>query len=249
MSAITAMLAATLLAQGYYTPEEAQELFTQANEAYAREDYAAAREGYEKLLSHGQGGPDVLYNLGTTYLAQGELGRAVLALERAWKQGGRAPDLEANLALARAQQKDKVEGSALEEDFPTRVARATPGALVAGLFLGAWGAAFGLLLLFRFLPPGRRAWAVVLAALAFTLALPSGAVLAAHVWVARTVREAVVLPKVLEVREFPKESAKASFQIHEGLKIRLLEEAGRYVRIRLPNGLEGWTEREGVEEL
>lgn len=249
MSAITAMLVATLLGQGYYTPEEAQELFSQANEAYAREDYASAREGYEKLLAHGQGGPDVLYNLGTTYLALGELGRATLALERAWKQGGRASDLEANLALARAQQKDRVEGSAVEEDFLPRVVEATPEALVGGLFLGSWVAGFGLLLLFRFLPHGRRAWAAVLAALALTVAVPSGALLAAHVWVARTVREAVVLLKVMEVREFPKESAKASFQIHEGLKVRLLEEAGRYVRIRLPNGLEGWTEREGIAEI
>ena len=130
MSAITAMLVATLLGQGYYTPEEAQELFAKANEAYTREDYATARDGYEKLISHGQGGPDVLYNLGTTYLAQGDLGHAVLSLERAWKAGGRAPDLDANLALARAQQKDKVEGAAVEEDFVTRLVKATPETVV-----------------------------------------------------------------------------------------------------------------------
>ena len=50
-------------------------------------------------------------------------------------------------------------------------------------------------------------------------------------------------------REFPKGDAKVLFDVHEGLKIRLLEDAGRYVRIRLPNGLEGWTEREGVAEI
>lgn len=249
MSAITAMLVATLLGQGYYTPEEAQDLFSKANEAYTREDFATARDGYEKLLAHGQGGPDVLYNLGTTYLAQGELGRAVLSLERAWELGGRAPDLEANLALARAQQKDKVEGAVVEEDFVTRLVKATPGGMVAGVFLGSWVAGFGLLLLFRFLKPGRRSWAAVLAALALLVALPSGALLAAHVWVARTVHEAVVLSKTLVAREFPKGDAKALFEVHEGLKIRLLEEAGRYVRIRLPNGLEGWTEREGVAEI
>jgi len=229
VSAITAMLVATLLGQGYYTPEEAQELFAKANEAYTREDYTTARDGYEKLISHGQGGPDVLYNLGTTYLAQGELGRAVLSLERAWKQGGRAPDLEANLALARAQQKDKVEGAAVEEDFVTRVVKATPGAVVAGVLLGAWVA--------------------VLAGLALTVALPTGALLAAHVWVERTLHEAVVLSRTLVARELPKGDSKVLFEVHEGLKIRLLEDAGRYVRIRLPNGLEGWTEREGVAEI
>lgn len=249
MSAITVMLVATLLGQTSYTPEEAQAVFAQANEAYAREDYAAAREGYEKLIAHGQGGPDVLYNLGTTYMAQGDLGRAVLSLERAWKQGGRAPDLEANLALARARQVDKVEGATVEEDFLTRVVRATPGEAVGWGFLGAWGAGFGLLLLFRFLRPGRRIWAAVLVGLAFTVAVPTGALLGAHMWVSRTLHEAVVLSPTLVAREFPKGEAKALFEVHAGLKVRLLEETGRYVRIRLPNGLEGWTEREGIAEI
>jgi hypothetical protein len=249
VSAFTAILAATLLSQSYYTPEEAQALFAQANEAYSREDYATAREGYEKLLSHGQGGPDVLYNLGTTYLAQGDVGRATLMLERAWRQGGRAPDLEANLALARARQVDKVEGVTVEEDFLTRVARATPGAVVGWIFLGTWAAGFGLLLLFRFLTPGRRGWVAVLAGLSLAVAVPAGALLGTHVWVEQTVHEAVVLSPTLVAREFPNASAKVLFEVHAGLKIRLLEETGRFVRIRLPNGLEGWTEREGVAEI
>jgi hypothetical protein len=137
----------------------------------------------------------------------------------------------------------------VEEDFVTRLVRATPGGLVAGAFLGTWVAGFGLLLLFRFLTPGRRTGVAVLAALALTLALPSGALLAAHIWVERTVHEAVVLSKTMVAREFPKADAKAIFEVHAGLKVRLLEETGRYVRIRLPNGLEGWTEREGVAEI
>lgn len=249
MSTLTAILVTTLLGQTYYTPEEAQALFAQANEAYTHEDYKAAREGYEKLISHGQGGPDVLYNLGTAYMAQGDLGHAVLAWERAWKAGGRAPDLEANLALARAQQKDKVEGAAVEEDFVTRLVRATPGDIIGWAFLGSWVVGFGLLLLFRFLTPGRRTWTAVLAALAFVTALPSGGLLAAHAWVERTVHEAVVLSPTMVAREFPKADAKSLFEVHAGLKVRVLEETGRYVRIRLPNGLEGWTEREGVAEI
>lgn len=249
MSTLTAVLLAAVLTQGYYTPEEAQALFTQANAAYAREDYEAARAGYEKLLSHELGGPDVLYNLGTTYLAQGDVGRAVLALERAKRQGGQSPDLEANLALARAKQVDKVVGPAAETPFLVRVVEATDGGMVAWGFLGAWGLGLGMLLVFRLLRPGRRTWAAVVAAFSLLMAVPIGALLAAHVYVGETVHEAVVLAPRLVARELPGDEAKVLFEVHAGLKVRLLEETGRFVRIRLPNGLEGWTDREGVAEI
>ena len=249
MSAITAILVASLLAQGYYSPEEAQTLFQQANGDFYKQDYTAAREGYEKLLARGFGGPDIQYNLGTLHLAQGDLGRAVLAFERSRRAGGEGPDLEANLALARARQLDKVVGAAPEEPFLQRLVAATSGNGVAWAFLVTWVGGLLFFLLFRLLRPGRRAWAAVMGGLLLVLSLPSGALLAAHVWVQETLHEAVVLAPTLRAHEFPKEEAKVSFEVHSGLKVRVMEELGRYVRIRLPNGLEGWAERDGVADI
>lgn len=249
MNALTAILVATLLGQGYYSPEEAQTLFQQANADFYKQDYKAAHEGYEKLLAHGFSGPDVQYNLGTLYLAQGDVGHAVLAFERARREGGEGPDLEANLALAHAKQLDKVVGTSVEEPFLQRLVSGTSGSGVAWAFLGTWLGGFVFLLLFRLLKPGRRAWAAVLGGLLLCLAVPAGALLAAHAWVHETLHEAVVLAPTLRAREFPKEEAKVSFEVHPGQLVRVMEETGRYVRIRLPNGLEGWTEREGIAEI
>ncbi|RKH41341.1 tetratricopeptide repeat protein [Corallococcus sicarius] len=235
--------------QGYYTAEEAQAVFQQANEAYGREDYPTAQESYEKLIAHGFGGPDVLYNLGTTHLARGDLGRAVLALEQARKQGGRSEDLEANLALARARQVDKVVGSTPDEAFLPRLAAATDGAAAAWVFLAAWLLGFALLLLRRVFPSARRTVVAVVAGLCLTAAVPAGMLLAAHIWVHQNVHEAVVLSPTLVARELPRAEARSLFEVHAGLKVQLLEETGKYVRIRLPNGLEGWAERDGVAEI
>ncbi|RJS25757.1 SH3 domain-containing protein [Corallococcus sp. H22C18031201] len=235
--------------QGYYSPDEAQALFQQANEAYAREDYTAAREGYDKLLAHGFGGPDVLYNLGTTHLAHGDLGRAVLSLERARKQGGKAPDLESNLALARARQVDKVVGATADEPFLSRVTAATDGAMVSWVFLGAWLVGFALVLARRAWPWARGTVTAVLAGLCLTAAVPAGALLAAHVWVHQNVHEAVIVSPTVAARELPRDGARSLFEVHAGLKVQTLDESGRFVRIRLPNGLEGWAEREGVADI
>src|SRR6476661_6375385 len=104
---MNALLLSLLLAQSYYSPDEAKALLDQGNEAYAREDYASAQAAYEKLIDHGLGNKDVLYNAGTAALANKDIGHATLYLERASDRGDDSPDLEANLAVARSKQIDQ----------------------------------------------------------------------------------------------------------------------------------------------
>ncbi len=235
------------LAQGYYTPQEAQSVFSQANEAYSREDYAAAREGYLKLLSHGFGGADVLYNLGTACLGQGDIGQAVLYLEKARRLSGNSPDIEANLSLAKSKQLDQVVGIQSEDSFWLRVAHATSQRAAGWIFLATWVSAFAVLFWARRI--AGRTMAPILGALLLVLSLGAGAVLAAHAYVRESLTEAVVVAKTLPAREFPKEVGKVSFEVHSGLKVHVLEASGKFVKIRLPNGLEGWTEKEGISTI
>lgn len=233
----------------WYTPEEAQALFAQANEAYSREDYAAAIQGYERLLERGLHGADLLYNLGTAYLAKGDLGYAVLHLERARREGGDAPDVEAQLAVARSRQLDQVVGAQAEEPFLTRLTAATHAQASGWVFLSAWLVLFMALFAFRLQTRGRRGWTVVAILSALALALPSGGILAAHAYAAQAVTEAVIVAPTARARELPRKDAKVAFELHGGLKVRALERAGGFVRIRLPNGLEGWTEEAALVKL
>ncbi|HYV44281.1 MAG TPA: SH3 domain-containing protein [Myxococcaceae bacterium] len=247
---ISLLLSAVLAqAPAYYSPTEAEAVFNASNDAYAREDYAKAKEGFEKLVGHGFGSADVLYNLGTTDLAMGDLGGAVLALERARREGGPREDIEANLALARTRQLDKVVGGQTEEPFLERLALATPESASAVALLSLWSLGFLSLAARRLLPSRRRGMAVAVCALSFVFAAPVAGAVAAHVYVRRGLDEGVVLAQSLSARELPREGGKVSFEVHAGLKVLMLEESGKFVRIRLPNGLEGWTEREGVGAL
>ena len=244
---ISALLALALTQATYYTPAEAQALFAQANDAYYRQDYAAAKAGYLKLLDRGMGGPDVLFNLGTACLGAGQLGEAVVHLERA-RRLSHDDDIEANLAFARKQMVDQVVGAGTDDPFLERLVRATSERDLAVAFLLLWWGGFTLLFAMRWVARGRL-WAAIAIASLLGVGLITGAGVAAHAWVARTVVEGVVLPATAQVREFPGENAKVAFEIHSGLKVRLMEESGKFARIRLPNGLEGWTEREGVTPL
>jgi hypothetical protein len=245
------LVAALLLAQTYYTPDEAQALFREGNEAFYKQppDYVGAKAAYQKLLDHGLEGPDVLFNLGTACLANSELGEAVLYLERA-RRLKRSDDIEANLAVARQRQLDQlVGGAALSEPFLQRVADATDDDLVSAVAPLALWVAFGLLLLFRRATPGRRAGLAFLLVMSLITAAVTGTLLAVDAWVGTNYVEGVVMPSTLRVREFPGDNARVAFEVHAGLKVRVMEESGKFVRIRLSNNLEGWTEREGVTEL
>ena len=248
---ISALVLSAVLSQAaaFYTPDEARQLFDQAASAYEQADYDRAIELWKRLEERGYGGVDVLYNLGTAALRKGDLGPAVLYLERARKLGGTDDDVGANLAIARARQTDEVVGAALDEPFVERLARAVPRDLVTWVFLGLWLSGFALVFLFRVLPRGRRTLVGVLAGVLLVAAVPVGGALAAHVWVHAQVRHGVVMADALQARELPNGVSRVSFEVHAGLKVRLLETEGRFVRIRLPNGLVGWADREGITQI
>ena len=247
---ITAPLALAQPAEpSFYTPDEARQLFAQGAAAYEQAEYDRAMELWKRLADRGYGGPDVLYNLGTAALRKGDLGQAVLYFERARRAGGDGEDLMSNLKLARARQTDEVVGAGADETFLERLAFATPRDLFIGVFLFAWLGGCAFVFLFRWLKPGRRTWAAMLAGSLLVLAIPTGGVVAAHVFVAERVRSGVVTVPTLQARELPTGVSRVAFEVHSGLKVRLLETEGRYVRIRLPNGLVGWAEREGITQI
>ena len=222
-------------------------LFQQGLQASGRGDVAAAEDAFRTLVEQGHDGPDVLYNLGTTALAQGKIGEAVHALEQARRAGG-GSDVEANLTIARARQLDQLVGSQGEEPFVERVSAATSPALAGGLFAGLWAVGF-LLLAARVVLPRWRGWLLGGAASALLLCAPAGAVLAAHLYSQEAVHEGVVLARTLPVHEVPEPRSKVSFELHPGVKLRMLDRSGDFVRVRLPNGLEGWTDPAGVSPL
>jgi hypothetical protein len=237
---MSALLLSLLLSQVSYSPAEAHAIFAEGVEAYGRDDAAGAEAAFRKLLEHGMGGADVAYNLGTADLAQGKLGEAVLFLERARRQGGGA-DVDANLTIARGRVVDQVVGASGEEGMVARLVAATSSAGAGLAFLIPWCAGFGLLMLLSVRGPSRSMLAG--AALLLLVSLPGAGLVFAHYVVGETVHEAVVLAKTLPVRETPDAASKVAFELHAGSGVRLLAASGTFIRLRLPNGLEGWAEQ------
>ncbi len=251
---LVVLLAAPALAQvaTVMTPAEADAAFRAANDACLKEDYKAGIAGYERLLAAGYGGPDLEFNLGTAYLKQERLGWAVLHLERALRQDPGDPDARANLEAARRRRIDKLVGAPEEtggeEPLSSRLVLFTTGDRWALAFCVLWLLGTAALAL-RPLWKNRRGTLAAVAALALVAALPAGAVTAVHAYVNERAHDAIIVLPAVPVREGPQASLKPTFEVHEGLKVRVVDQEGGFCRIRLANGLQGWVAAEGVVEI
>ncbi|MFP4521689.1 MAG: tetratricopeptide repeat protein, partial [Fibrobacterota bacterium] len=62
----------------------AESLLKNGNREYTEKNYTAAAEEYRKIISMGVHNSTVYYNLGNALYRSGELGRALLAYEKAF---------------------------------------------------------------------------------------------------------------------------------------------------------------------
>lgn len=207
--------------------------------AYQAGDYAKAATLYRQLADGGFASADLFYNLGTAELRAGRRGEAILWYERALRLDPHDADVRFNLAEATKGNIDKVVGTREETPFIERVGERVPDGAAGAAFAAAWGLAF-LSLILRRLQTRARGALLGIALVSGVVAVTSAVLLWTAWWHRTQARYAVVTAAVAAVREGPASDFRAAFEIHEGLKVRVVKEQQSFLRVRLPNGTEGW---------
>ena len=218
------------------------EAWKRGNELHLRGDYAAAAAAYEQLDRQHVVSVDLYYNMGVTYFREGRLGKAIWAFERALVVSPDDEDARFNLAQARklADQgaHDKLEGAEHEPLWIRVVTYFSPSTQV-GLFCGLYLGCFALLFVRRRLAPDSRVAVTTAAAVLGATALLAGLLVLGRLNLER-IPFAVVLPDTVAVKEGADSNFRTSFQVHGGLRLRVLEREQDWARVRLANGLEGF---------
>jgi tetratricopeptide (TPR) repeat protein len=218
------------------------------NEAHLRGDYKAAATAYEQLDKQQAVSADLYYNLGVTYFRQGQLGRAIWAFERSLVVSPDDDDARFNLVQARklAAQRahDKLEGAEREPWWIRMVTYWSPSTevwLFCGLYLGC----FALLFVRRGMSHDSRLAVTTSAAILGVGAALAGLLVLGRVNLDR-IPSAVILPDKVAVKEGSDNNFRTSFELHGGLRVRVLEREHDWFRVRLANGLEGFVRAEDV---
>ena len=207
-------------------------------------DWAAASAAWSAIRELGVESAALYYNLGNACFKQDDLAHAILNYERALKLDPSWADARFNLEFARGLVQDKIEavpGFFLEQ-WVRKLCWLLPSDTWTVLFLLLLAAVLGCVLLF--LLGSRRAarksgfiCGIVAAVLAlvcldFAFRQRSGY---------RKADEAVVVRAVTTVQSSPgHDSAKDLFILHEGTKVKLLDEVGAWRNIELADGRQGW---------
>jgi tetratricopeptide (TPR) repeat protein len=227
------------------------EAWKRGNDAYLHGDYDAAVAAYEELDREDVVSPDLYFNLGDAYFKKSALGPAIWAFERATALDPDDEDVRFNLEQARKlalrQAHDKIEGEDRDPAWIRAVTSLSPSTetwVFLALYLGFFAVLFARRRASDDARPALGAAASILA----VAALLAGGALAGRAVLGR-VPFGVVLPDALAVKEGADVNYKTGFQIHAGLRVRLLERDQDWLRIRLANGLEGWVRAKEIGRL
>ena len=232
--------------------QSAEELMQQANNVYNQGLYDSSINLYNQILNKNVESAELYYNLGNAWFKKGEVPHAILYYEKAKKLKPEDEDINYNLGVANSMIVDKI------EKVPT-------------LFFQDWWNYFYNLF-------GADRWAVVLIVswalfiLFFGMFMLSGSrrnkklgfffgILFLLITVASyglasqkyhhsvSHNEAIIFTPTITVKSSPTQTAVDLFVIHEGTKVKVLDQVDDWAKIKISNGSVGWIPKKSLEEI
>ncbi|MBN2722786.1 MAG: tetratricopeptide repeat protein [Deltaproteobacteria bacterium] len=233
------------------------ELFNYAVGIYAKasspSDYENAAKAFEILISRGIHHENLFYNLGNAYYKAGKYGYAVYSYERSLKLHPKHKDTLHNIKLTRQvierKYKDNIVSFA-ESSLWVRMVNWMNFSTMKIIFIVLWSLFFGILTWLYFRESGLlRISMITGAVLTGVFVLIFAIMISGRYYFEHIYRFGIVLPDEISVKEAPQKSSNTAFKIHAGLKIKINLEDQAWVKISLPNGMEGWVEKNTIGTL
>ena len=240
-----------LCATWVYANENIQ-LWNKANDAYSMGQYESALAYWLQIEDSGEHSYKLYCNIGNAYYKTGSMGKAVLYYEKALKLNPAGEDAKINLQIAKLQTLDKIE--VVPEFILTTWIKDIRNMMSsdswAYVALGLFAVVALLMLLFKFAPTvGQRKFSFVLACTVFLFAI-FAVIFAANLRAnANSEDQAIVMVPVSNVKSAPNATGNNLFILHEGSKVEILEEAGKWCRIEISDGRQGWMQKNDVDVI
>lgn len=222
-------------------------------QAYENGQWDSAAQAWASISAAGCESAEVWYNEGNAWFKSNEYARAVLCYERALKIDPSYSDARFNLEFARTQLQDRID-EIPEFIFKTwlrRMCYAASSNVWAVLALIFFAAALALALLFLLSSgTGKRKTGFFGGIAAMILCLSCLGFARWQLSDYLKADSAIVMRPVSSVKSSPASgSATDLFVLHEGTKVRILDDVGEWKNISLPDGRQGWIRSSDIEVI
>ena len=228
------------------------ELFEQANELYRNEKYVKAIGLYEQIEASGLVSSELYYNLGNSYYKINKVAPSIYNLEKALLLNPQNSDAANNLVFANRMTIDAI------EVLPKTFFQNLEENIIQQLSFNQWAyisvsasiltCLFFLFFYFSYIPARKRTY--------FVISILSGLILIGSLLftfkqfdTSISTIEAIVFDEKTSVKDAPLTSGQEVFEIHEGLKVMVLDEVDVWKKIKLSDGKTGWILAESLKIL
>ena len=245
LTAVLVLMALPLLPNPAQAAESYPDSLWRAGvEAYCAGDYASALLDWEQVRSAGLVSRELYYNLGDAYFKNGELAPAILWWERALRLDPSDADVRYNLEYARALTQDRIDEvpEIFFEQWGHALCYLLPSNTWAVLSLIGLALTAALALLFLLgSSSGKRRLGFFAGIAALLLTLLCWDMAQWQRTEARRQDMAIVMRPVSSVKSSPSaDGAKDLFILHEGTRVRILDNVSGFSNIELADGRQGW---------
>ena len=223
--------------------------FEQGNQSYRDSKFKEAIEQYQKVIAAGYESGGLYYNLGNCYYKLGEIGYAILYYEKARKLLPNDAEVNFNLELARLKVVDRIElpPRFFLFEWWDKIKYFYSIPQLSRLMIIFYVLTATIFIVYLFLKRNRirrLLFYIFIGSLIFTIF--SGYFLFANIKEEKSNQYAILLSQSVNVLSAPEENSTDVFILHEGVKVKLEDSRGDWLKIVLPDGKSGWIKRNNI---
>lgn len=227
-------------------------LFMDANKLYQQESYSQALTKYHQIEAENEVSAALYFNMGNCYYKTNQIAPSIYYFEKALVLSPNNEDVLHNLAFANRMVLDNI------EPLPKNLGEKFMDAIVLKMTYESWakisvGLAFVFALLFllyhfSYSTARKRFFFVSSGIVVILVTTCLFMAFRNHRYVSMN-QEAIIFSEEVEVKSAPTNSSEVYFELHEGTKVKILEQLDNWRKIKIVDGKIGWIDANSIKEI
>ncbi len=229
--------------------KDLEQVFDKAGKEYTSGNYYNALQDYLNIIEQGKESPELYYNIGNSYYKLGEYPKAILYYEKALKLDNSNEDAKFNLRIVNLKIIDKI--TEIEPFFLFKWFDSLRNFFsISGLsviFIVLFFISAGFFIFVYFIKSNKLKKSLLLVSgIVFAFSIISLSAAGYSKYLNDNSLSGIIMEQTINIKSGLDPTADVSFILHEGTKVKILEEMENWFKIKIADGREGWLPKEAL---